>query len=230
MQTEGTASPAAAGRLMREIYFPTVIYFLDVPDAASLNDAMKAHIYAWRAQDGEGIVRSNVRRTGAWHSRLDMHQRVEYQGLVDQVLAAARPIYEEMGYDAAYEPAIDNMWANVNPRHAFNRSHIHPNVLWSGVYYVQAPPGAGRIYFTDPRAQAQAITARFAPDTPRNPLAWSEVYFEPVEGRILLFPAWLMHEVEPNLTELEGPAADRISVSFNLIQRRRTTSGDAGTS
>ena len=37
---------------------------------------------------------------------------------------------------------------------------------------------------------------------------------------MILFPGWLMHEVEPNMSELEGPAGDRISVSFNLFQRR----------
>jgi uncharacterized protein (TIGR02466 family) len=56
---------------------------------------------------------------------------------------------------------------------------------------------------------------------PVKTLAWSEVYFEPIEGRLLLFPAWLQHEVEPNLSEESGPAGDRISVSFNLFQQRR---------
>lgn len=221
MPTDATGSTAVTGRLQRETYFPTLIYFLDLPEAAALNADIKPQIYAWRAADGEGIVRSNVRGTGAWHSRLDMHRRPEYRTLVDHVLAAARPIQEEMGYDPAYELAIDNMWANVHPRHAFNRSHVHPNVLWSGVYYVQVPPGAGRIYFTDPRPQALAFTARYAPDSPRKPLAWAEVYYEPLEGRLLLFPAWLQHEVEPNLAEQDGPAGDRISVSFNLFQQRR---------
>jgi uncharacterized protein (TIGR02466 family) len=221
MPTDATGGAAAIGRLQREIYFPTLIYFLDLPDGAALNAAIKPHIYAWRAGDEAGIVRSNVRGTGAWHSGLDMHQRPEYGALVEHVRAAALPIHQELGYDPAYELAIDNMWANVHPRHAFNRSHIHPNVLWSGVYYVQAPPGAGRIYFTDPRPQALAFTPRYAPDAPRKPLAWSEVYFEPIEGRLLLFPAWLQHEVEPNLSEEGGPAGDRISVSFNLFQQRR---------
>lgn len=50
---------------------------------------------------------------------------------------------------------------------------------------------------------------------------WTEVYFEPIEGRLLLFPSWLMHEVEPNLAAETGDAGDRISISFNIMQRRR---------
>lgn len=213
--------PAPAARLVRELYFPTCIYYQDVEEAAALNAAIKPCIYAWRAENPDGIVRSNVRQAGAWHSPVDMHVREEYRALRERIVAAAQLIFDDLGYDPGYLPMIDNMWASINPRHGFNRGHVHPNVLWSGVYYVQAPPGCGRITFHDPRAQAQMCTPRYTPDQPRKAEAWSEVYFEPIEGRLLLFPAWLAHEVEPNLAELEGVAGDRISVSFNLVQRLR---------
>lgn len=35
--------------------------------------------------------------------------------------------------------------------------------------------------------------------------------YEPVPGRLILFPAWLQHGVEPNLSD-----ADRVVVSFNV--------------
>jgi uncharacterized protein (TIGR02466 family) len=217
---EGSARPG----LMREFYFPTPIYFSDLPGARSLNEAIKPPIYAWRAEDQEGIHRSNVKRVGSWHSQLDMHRREEYRPLTEQILGVARQIFDDLGYDPVYEPAIDNMWANISPRYGYNRSHIHPNVLWSGVYYVQAPPDGGRIYFTDPRAQVLILTPRYAPDAPRKAEAWSEVYYEAIEGRLILFPSWLAHEVEPNLCDREGPAGDRISISFNLYQKRRQAS------
>ena len=182
---------------------------------------MVAHIRAWRDQDPEGVVRSNVKQMGAWHSGLDMHRRVEYAAITSQVLAAAQEIFEDLGYDPASEPVLDNMWANINPKGAYNRGHIHPNVLWSGVYYVQAPPGCGRIYFADPRAQALVVTPQFEPAQPRKIACWSEVYFEPIAGRMILFPGWLRHEVEPNLCDEDGLAGERISVSFNIIQRPR---------
>lgn len=209
--------------LQRELYFPTLIYYQDLPDSRDLNQAVKSHIYALRAADPEGIVRSNVKRVGAWHSALDLHQRAEYRPLTAAILAAAQRICDDLGYDPAYEPVLDNMWANVNPRYGYNRNHIHPNVLWSGVYYVQAPRDSGRIFFTDPRAQALVVSPRYAPNVQRKPESWSEVYFEPIEGRLVLFPAWLTHEVEPNLSDGEGPAGDRISLSFNLRQMRRQT-------
>jgi len=44
-----------------------------------------------------------------------------------------------------------------------------------------------------------------------------------MEGRLIMFPAWVGHAVQPNLASETGPKGDRISVSFNLYQRRRGT-------
>ena len=221
MQSARSNDSKEHGELKREFYFPTLIYYQDLSDSQQLNEPVKAHIYRLQSNDPDGIVRSNVKQVGAWHSGLDLHNREEYRSLTRRILAAVQKIYDDLGYDPAYEPMFDNMWANINPRYGYNRNHIHPHVLWSGVYYVQAPPDSGRIFFTDPRPQALVAPPRYAPDVPRKPEAWSEVYFEPIEGRLVLFPAWLTHEVEPNLCDRAGPAGDRISISFNLRQKRR---------
>lgn len=47
------------------------------------------------------------------------------------------------------------------------------------------------------------------------------MHYEPVAGRLILFPAWLGHEVQPNLSKLKGKAGDRISISFNYLQAPR---------
>ena len=213
--------PADAVPLQREAYFPTYIYFRDLPNGAAtaLNDGVRKHIRAWRRGDPDGIVRSNVRSTGAWHSDVDMATRPEFQPLCELIQAAAAEVFDDLGYHPDWRPAISNMWANVSSRYAINRSHIHPNSLWSGVYYVQAPAGAGRIVFTEPRAQVRMTSPVYERPSEDRPESWDQVYFEPVEGRLILFPSWLMHEVEPNLCETRGQAGERISVSFNIGQR-----------
>ena len=220
MDDDPPGNTREASRLVWEKYFPTFVCYRDLPGSEALNAAIKPHIHAWRSDDEEGIVRSNAKQVGCWHSRLDMHQREEYRDLTIQIRAAAQEIFDSLGYDPAFEPVFDNMWANINPRHGFNRHHIHPNTLWSGVYYVQVPPDAGRILFSDPRPQAQNLTPRYVRGQQRKREVWSEVNFQPIEGRVILFPSWLPHEVEPNMSELEGQAGDRISISFNFIQKR----------
>ena len=44
------------------------------------------------------------------------------------------------------------------------------------------------------------------------------MFYQPLDGRLIVFPAWLVHAVHPNLSEEEGEAGERISVSFNFYQ------------
>ena len=41
-----------------------------------------------------------------------------------------------------------------------------------------------------------------------------ETHYEPIAGRCIMFPAWLMHCVDPNNSN-----DIRISVSFNFLQK-----------
>lgn len=211
-------------QLVHEHYFPTSIFYVDLPDSAALNLELIRNIYTWKNEDPEGIVRSNVKLTGSWHSQLNMHEKQEFDPLTDQIKSNAVDVFQRASYDTGFAPVIDNMWANINPRHGYNRSHSHPDTLWSGVYYVQAPEGCGRISFCDPRSQAQVFTPVFGEISNTDSSSWSEVYYEPVAGRLILFPGWLVHEVEPNLSTLDGEAGNRISVSFNIYQSSKRSS------
>ena len=50
---------------------------------------------------------------------------------------------------------------------------------------------------------------------------WKEVHHTAIAGRLILFPSWLRHEVEPNLSTLGSPQSDRISISFNYAQGQK---------
>jgi len=212
--------PVAEKRTSKDAFFATPIYYTDLADSDALNEQLKKDIRAWRQQDPEGTVRSNVAQAGAWHSATDMHTRREFTPLTRELFEMVQGIYDELGYDPDFEPVCDSMWANINPRHAYNRHHTHPHALWSGVYYVQAPDDCGLLYFTDPRPQTQILTPYYDPRR-RHPNTWNEVFYQPREGRLIVFPAWLVHAVHPNLSGEQGEAGERISVSFNFYQLRR---------
>lgn len=201
-------------------FFPTPIYYTDLSEAEAINARIKPLIRAWQEEDPQGEYRSNEPRVGGWHSLTDMHTRREYDCLTREIFELMHGVYTSLGYDPDYEPVCDAMWANINPKHASNHQHTHPHALWSGVYYVQTPPNCGLLYFTDPRPQTQVLTPYYDPKR-RSPTTWMEVHYQPMEGRLIVFPAWLPHAVQPNITEAEGDAADRISISFNFHQRRK---------
>jgi len=223
MSTNERGGSARPKRMNRDFFFPTQIYFTDLADAEALNQELKGHIYAWRDADPQGTFRTNAPQVGGWHSATDMHTRSEYNRLTLEIFELVQGVYDDLGYDPEFEPVCDSMWANINPRHAYNRHHSHPHALWSGVYYVQTPENAGLLYFTDPRPQAQVLTPYYDPQR-RRADTWHEVYYQPQEGRLIVFPAWLVHAVQPNLSEKPDREGDRISVSFNFYQRRRGSS------
>ena len=133
-----------------------------------------------------------------------------FQPLVNELFIMIQDIWKEEWLDR--EPVLGNMWANINPPGGYNAPHIHPNSLFSGVYYVKAPKGSGNLVCNEPRAGAQLNMPARKPGKPPKEL-WREVHLEPKEGRIIMFPFYLWHNVEPNLSN-----DIRISVSFNFIQ------------
>ena len=190
----------------KDLHFPTPIYIFDHNDK-SLNIELEKNIINWMNND-KGVQRSNVE---GWHSPTDMQERFEYKKLVNDLFEAQYKIYDEEYLDS--EPYLGNMWANVNPPGGYNNAHIHPNALWSGVYYVKTPKNCGKLKINDPRAAASMTR-------PRNksgelPIRlWREVNYEPKAGRCIMFPAWLTHCVDVNRSN-----DIRISVSFNFMQK-----------
>ena len=237
------ATPAPDKRMARDYFFPTPVYHTDLARANDLNARVAADIRAWRERDPGGTFRSNVPQLGGWHSPTDMHQRREFTELTGEIFEFIHGVFADQGYDDAYEPVCDSMWANINPYGAFNRHHAHPHALWSGVYYVRTPDDCGLLCLTDPRAQAHVITPYFDSKR-RSAHSWAEVHYQPVAGRLIAFPGWLVHSTHPNLASAArgsneagdrcanagGESAtardesdlglERISVSFNFRQRR----------
>ena len=192
--------------MIRELYFPTPIYVLDIKDL-SINEQLEKDILNWYHRD-KGIVRTNIQ---GWHSEITMHKMPEYTRLTNALYEAQRKIYIEEHLDS--EPVIGNMWANINPPGGMNRAHMHPNSLWSGVYYVKANKNSGHLKIDDPRSIGLMSRPRLKnKEHPKR--LWRETHYEPIAGRLIMFPSWLVHAVDPNMSD-----ELRISVSFNFMQK-----------
>tara|TARA_Y100001937_G_C6947804_1_gene253240 strand:- start:36 stop:617 length:582 start_codon:yes stop_codon:yes gene_type:complete len=189
--------------MIKEQFFPTIIYGKDV----KLNNQLFANeIVEWSRRD-PGVKKTN--RNG-WHSTTEMHKIPVFKPLIDELFIMMEDIWQEEWLDK--EPILGNMWANINPPGGYNRPHVHPNSHFSGVYYIKAPQNSGQIVFNEPRLGAHMVMPSRKKGRPPKHL-WREVQLDPIEGRILIFPSWLWHNVEPNLSN-----DIRISVSFNFIQ------------
>ena len=190
-----------------EYHFPTIIYIKDIPNALQLNQYLEQKIIQWSQQD-KGEQKTNA---GGWHSTTDMNKKEEYNPLTKELFNMQYEIYQKE--HLSLKPVLGNMWANINYPGCYNRPHVHPNALFSGVYWIKAPQKSGNFMVYDPRPGVQMAM----PDRKQKKLPseyWREVHYEPRAGTAIMFPAWLWHEVKPNQSN-----DIRISVSFNFLQR-----------
>jgi uncharacterized protein (TIGR02466 family) len=144
-----------------------------------------------------------------WHSESNLHQRqsfAEFNSVIEtNVLAVANCLHWDL---QKFSLELKGCWAIVNGKLASNSVHNHPNSILSGVYYLQAPENSGVISFADPRPAAQMLVP---PMTEYSLWTLPKISYQPQAGTMLLFPSWLLHGVEMNMSrEL------RISLSFNI--------------
>ena len=192
---------------MRELFFSVPIFYFDFKDHKQINRKLKKIILGWKDKE-ESLQRSNVL---GWHSEVRFPEEVDF--FTKMINDVQREIYIAEQYK--FELRLDSMWAMVNKKYSYNTLHTHYGCLWAGVYYVQCPPKSGDIIFRHIQPR-QAFPAPIFKKEPHElePHQWEQVNYTPKEGRVIMFPSYLGHEVKPNLSN-----KDRISISFNLIQK-----------
>jgi hypothetical protein len=104
--------------------------------------------------------------------------------------------------------AMTDCWINIMPHRTAHSSHLHPNSVVSGTYYVATPKGCAGLKFEDPRlSKFMAAPPRLPKTSDANRLY---VTYPAEAGHVILFESWLRHEVVANPLK-----AERISISFN---------------
>jgi uncharacterized protein (TIGR02466 family) len=184
--------------------FPTALFVFNLPQPELLNCQLLDLIYQLKTID-PGYTASNVL---GWHSKTNLFELPEVQPFKQLVDDAIAQVAQAMGYSGVkILPA--NCWANVSPKYASNKIHDHANCLFSGVYYVKTPPDCGNIMFYDPRDAKTFYKPAVSSFTAYTADA---VAHAAEAGVLLIFPSWLKHGVEPNLSD-----EDRVSISFNYV-------------
>jgi uncharacterized protein (TIGR02466 family) len=188
--------------------FPVPVFEVRLPNYPKLNEDLEKYILDLKEKNPKGLTKSNA---GGWHSPyFDMKN----SNPVKQFIANfSKPLYEVISNHMNYkcnpqDVIILNMWSIINKKNTFNIKHNHPNSIMSAAYYVKAKKKSGKIAFHDPK---DVKVMYHPPIKEHNEISCEEVKIEPEEGKLLLFPAYLQHSVEENLSEDE-----RIVISFNI--------------
>ena len=204
---------------------PQVVGLFDTPlivdqmtKAVDVNRRLKEVILARQAND-PGVRLSNV---SGWQSAPDM---LKWGGPAAQELLARIIFLVDSVTVDVKSPGqsrygwYSTMWSNVSRAGSSNHYHSHPGAYWSAVYYVDdGYQGStdqnlgGALVLSDPRMPTIAMNA---PDLrfrrPGEKPEEYEKFLRPANGRLVIFPSWLLHAVHL----FNGPGT-RISIAVNL--------------
>ena len=185
--------------------FPSSIHSLGINNFDEYKDRLIKETYQERDEDPIGRKISNY---GGWQSNQINIQECKSETLKKVIidsLSEVRSIFKNVSI-------VIEGWKNINAPGNFNVKHDHPKSNLSGVLWIKTPKNSGNLVFTSPQLfnkfqELNYYTDEFKYDTK----SYMTYYFPPTEGRILLFPSSLEHEVEENKSN-----EDRISYSFNI--------------
>ena len=184
--------------LNAEQWFPSVIWsgMLNGVD----NDKVETFAYDRKNLD-KGVQISNY--IGWQSNSITKGDNEEFDQLVDA-------ISEQINACAAQAELpnleIQNIWININTPGAYNTLHNHAGAVLSGVYYVKSDPSQGNIMFE----RNDGAEYFLPPIEKANYFTSTATTYKAMTGAIYVFPGWLKHSVQPNLTK-----EDRLSISFN---------------
>lgn len=126
--------------------------------------------------------------------------------LEDLVLRCADSYLNQCTESDNLNIGIKQSWINLSNKNQFQFEHQHlapfSTVVMSGVYYFQTNEHDGDTTFLSPNPYQSAGFSIFGEH---------KVTYKPQVGKLVLFPSWLRHRVEPNTTDDE-----RISITVNL--------------
>jgi len=193
------------------LFFSTPVWINEINNSENINTELKNYIYKEKEKNPEGAKKSNV---NGWHSDEFDLKNENLKNFISEISKNIGSAIKDMDWDLETQIVkITSMWSIINNKDAFNEKHHHGNSALSAAYYVKAEQNAGNIVFYDPR---QANVFHHPTSKEVNSVNAQVQSVTPKAGTLVLFPSYLEHKVNPNLSNDE-----RIVISFNVSLIRK---------
>ena len=164
-------------------------------------DEMKRNILNTKSRN----IGRNISNYGGWQSNSFQKVKEPFVEVFNKIDKTIVNIMEELKIKDHIK--FHNYWFNVNSKGSFNRPHNHFGATISGVYYIDTPQNSGKLIFENPYPVHEYYGSNIDSFNEYNSTEWK---IEPRENLCVLFPSYLKHYVESNLSN-----KNRISISFN---------------
>lgn len=191
--------------------FSTAIWESKLPDFEKLKESFLNTLRIERKNNPNGQKRSNY---NGYHSvdTLAVKYKKEFEPLFHHVMEVMiHKIITDCNFMVS-SGQITSCWANFNEGgFTSNGVHIHGGTF-SGVFYINAPPGSGDLVFLN-LGMNNLWEGCFLPlkNVTTNKYIAPYAQFKPQEGSIYLWNSTIPHYVNPNSADVE-----RVSMSFNI--------------
>ena len=188
------------------LFFPTPVWVTKIKDYVNINNDIYKYIKNMQSMDEKGVIKSNV---NGWHSKNFNLADEQPRKFISNISENINSVLKDMNWDDPDQKIkISSMWAIINKGGAANARHHHGNSDISAAYYVRAPENCGDIVFYDPRPAPVFSHPKAKSPNSLNAMINS---IKPIEGYLILFPSYLEHSVNSNISKNE-----RIVISFNI--------------
>ncbi|MEA1672639.1 TIGR02466 family protein [Nitrospirillum sp. BR 11163] len=211
------STPAAQSDASIDTLFVTRVYRVELAEMLPLNEEVAACCLTAAEDDGAGQRWSDKHGYTGYTSYASLDDLIWRFPILKKLKAQldrhAKAFAKVQDWDlGGRKLELDSLWINVLDPGGFHGSHIHPNSVISGTYYVRVPAGASVLKFEDPRLpfMMAAPPRKAKADRTLQPT----ITVAPREGTLLMWESWLRHEVALNRADEE-----RISLSFNYAWR-----------
>lgn len=142
---------------------------------------------------------------------LDIQTDSRYHGFTEFIKAKGREFLDGQGFDSSKVRFNPYFFLNSFSEGSCHPKHVHSQCTLSGIFYLQTPPGSASIRFLPNQPYRDFFDYFFFVKDENNELAKTHYDIPPQPGLLLMWPAWLYHEVPPNHS-----TDPRISIVFNL--------------
>lgn len=151
---------------------------------------------------------SNCKRTVNQDILLDAN----YSDLYDKILEKFYDyVYKQLKLDCKFKCVCS--WAVVGNRGSITDNHLHPNSIFSGIYYIKSNKDNGDLIFSVPQTHNTISNSVMEMEVTDYNIFNSKVWkFTPHTGDIFIFPSHLYHGVSENKSD-----EIRCGISFNFF-------------
>jgi len=131
--------------------------------------------------------------------------------LIKNTFIKEAKLYLEEATGEKSDLKIQTSWSAITNKYEFVSPHAHPTHTVIGVYYIKTSENCGDLLLHDARGTTD-FEIFYEKAKSGNVLSYRSTYrHTPKAGELILFPAYVIHSVEPNMSD-----EARISIAFNF--------------